>query len=434
MYTIKDKMYPSRTYMYDGRIVQFENYQADVSPEVAYRMSRVSRPEEFEIPDQSVVPFNSDSWKKERRMIWNSNVSSANGFGHVSEQVILSLLRQGVTVLNPGSISGALVFGGEFVDKMIEKSLNKIIIPDCLEVQYAQPPSIRTDIVERVIGYCMYETSVTPRSWIKKMNQLSHVLVPSQWLVDSWKEQGLKTPISVFSHGVDPKIYFYMDRPDREVYTFLHFGQLARRKGTDLVVRAFLEEFTKRDDVRLVLKGNGPIIDGMPKEYLSLIMSDSFLPEGEFGESRIKWIHGPYSKQRMNQLFFNSDCFVFPTRGEGFGLTPLEALATGLPTIVTGWSGPVDYSDPDDTLILDYEMVRSYEFDMIYKDSYEKSENAGYWAEPNITTLKERMRWCYENRDKAKKMGRKAAERVRKSWSWDAVVNRQLLPLLDRYL
>ena len=46
-------------------------------------------------------------------------------------------------------------------------------------------------------------------------------------------------------------------------------------------------------------------------------------------------------------------------------LPPLDAMATGLPTIVTTWSVPVDYADPDDTL-LGYRMGRAFKFDTIY--------------------------------------------------------------------
>lgn len=44
-------------------------------------------------------------------------------------------------------------------------------------------------------------------------------------------------------------------------------------------------------------------------------------------------------------LFKSADCFVLPTRGEGWGLPVVEAMAMELPVIVTNWSGPTAYLD-----------------------------------------------------------------------------------------
>jgi glycosyltransferase involved in cell wall biosynthesis len=43
------------------------------------------------------------------------------------------------------------------------------------------------------------------------------------------------------------------------------------------------------------------------------------------------------------RLYAAVDCFVLPTRGEGWGLPIFEAMAMGLPVIATNWSGQVDF-------------------------------------------------------------------------------------------
>ncbi len=194
---------------------------------------------------------------------------------------------------------------------------------------------------------------------------------------------------------------------------------MAGRKGVDIVFRAFAEEFKSEEDVELVLKTNRPGIVGVPLQY-----------------PKVKIIRSVYSKKQMSELLYNADCFVFPSRGEGFGLTALEAMATGLPTIVTDWSGMVDYSDPSDTMIVGHRMERAYEFDIQYKRDLdlELGENTGFWAEANIDEVKRWMRWSYEHRQEAKDMGKHAAERVAKYWTWDYKIKTQLIPLLDKYL
>lgn len=420
MFTITDNKYATRSYMFNKIFVQFNNHVASVPPSIAYRISRISEEKEYEIKEQNPVPYDRLTWSEQKRIIWSCNVASASGFGAVTEQVLLSLLKNGVNVQNPGSISSDSIHGGEFVDKRVEASLYQSIEPDCLEIQYCQPPALRLGVVQRSWAYAMFETDHTPVSWIKKLNKLERVLVPSSWLIKSWRDQGLTVPMSVFHHGIDPEQYSYMNRPiDREKYTFLQYGELDIRKGSDLTFKAFADEFKGQDDVQLILKTTRAGIYGVPIEY-----------------PNVRIIRSTLSKEEMKKMLFDADCFVFPTRGEGFGLPPLEAMATGLPTIITDWSGPVDYSDPADTFIVSHAMRRAYQFDIIYKQfyDYKNGENAGSWAEPNYEEVRHCMRWCYENRAKAKEKGRKAAERIAREWTWDNVVKNELISLFDREL
>ena len=112
------------------------------------------------------------------------------------------------------------------------------------------------------------------------------------------------------------------------------------------------------------------------------------------------------------------DAFVLPSRAEGFGLCGLEAMASGLPTIATGWSGPADYLDPADSLALRFELV----------DAAATEANGvryfGEWAEPDVDHLRSLLRWLYEHRDEAARMGRMAAARVHRDWTWDRVAAR----------
>jgi glycosyltransferase involved in cell wall biosynthesis len=118
------------------------------------------------------------------------------------------------------------------------------------------------------------------------------------------------------------------------------------------------------------------------------------------------------------------DAFVLPSRGEGFGLTGLEAMATGLPLIATNWSGPVEYLDPADSYPLSYELVDAEGIEVLGVRYF------GQWAEPNYEHLRNLMRWIYEHPEEAREKGRLASLRVSKEWTWDRVA-RQLCHELD---
>lgn len=411
-YRVFDQSYDSRLYMHNDTEVQFTNHEAEVPASVAYHMSRTPSYEEF-VMDKKLIPYNKDSWIKEKRVIWGGNVSTANGFGMVAENTIKELLKLGANVQTWGGLSGNQISGSENVDPLVLKAIGHDINPDCIEVQHLQPPAFKDTIVERKWIYTMFETTHTPKSWIPYLNKAERIIVPSSWLVQSWKDQGVTKPIHVVGHGIDPEVYYYMDRPVRDTYTFVHYGQLSTRKGTDLVAKAFAEEFANETDARLIVKNTYPFF---PIPYN--------IPWTEY-------ISATYTKDEMREFLFNTDCMVFPTRGEGFGLPPFEAMATGLPTIVTNWGGSADYIDTDDTLALNYKMGRAYEFDHIYDKFWAEGENAGDWAEPDIAHLKSQMRWAYEHREEAKAMGKKAAERIARDWTW-AVQIKKLYDIIDQ--
>ena len=49
---------------------------------------------------------------------------------------------------------------------------------------------------------------------------------------------------------------------------------------------------------------------------------------------------------QLGVLYRSSDCFVLPTRGEGWGLPIIEAMACGVPVIATSWSAQCDFMTP----------------------------------------------------------------------------------------
>jgi glycosyltransferase involved in cell wall biosynthesis len=413
-YLIRDKKCAHRIVQFHGEDIYFDNFEAWVKPEVAYQISRL-RYGDFAIQDKfNNIPYSKDSWTDTyKKLIWSCNYASANGYGTVAENTARWLLAKGVDVLNPGNISGNPIGGGNLVHKSVYESINKPIFPDCIEIQHCQPPAIIKGLVQRIWTYTMFETTHTPQKWIDKLNTVEHVLVPSKWLINYWQEQGLRTPIDVYPHGINPDDYPYAERPDRDTFTFIQYGQLGIRKGTDIVVKAFKEEFKGKKDVFLVLKDTNPVLP-FPANIPQVIE-----------------IHATFDRQKMRELLYFSDCMIFPTRGEGFGLTPFEAMATGLPAIVTGWSGPTDYVDKEDTLILDYDMKKAKEFDLIYQDELEEGEDTGLWAEPKLEDVMAKMRWAYEHRKEAKAMGKKASERIHRDWTWEKQVDK-LIQIINR--
>ena len=101
-----------------------------------------------------------------------------------------------------------------------------------------------------------------------------------------------------------------------------------------------------------------------------------------------------------------------PTRGEAFGLTIANAMACGMPVIVTKDinSGHMDYCKGKGVLFIDA-------WDVVQGDPDFYMEG-NMLAEPDLESLKSQMRWAFENRDKLKKLGELNVKEV-KHLTWE---------------
>jgi glycosyltransferase involved in cell wall biosynthesis len=77
-------------------------------------------------------------------------------------------------------------------------------------------------------------------------------------------------------------------------------------------------------------------------------------------------------------------CLVYPSHGEGFGLIPLQAIATGMPTILTDWSALDEFSE--------YGIKLDYKIGPTGPGFY---YGLGEWAEPSFDDLCIKMESVY---------------------------------------
>ena len=97
---------------------------------------------------------------------------------------------------------------------------------------------------------------------------------------------------------------------------------------------------------------------------------------------------------------------------------PLEAMSCGACVIATDYSGMTEYLS-DDNLRLRYELCDA--------ELYNRDNGAeGRWAKPDLNDLCDKMAWVCDHRDEASEMGRHAAARVRRDWTWRAAGEKAL--------
>ncbi len=247
-----------------------------------------------------------------------------------------------------------------------------------------------------LVSYTMFEATRLPAGWVDKINRhAALVLVPCDWNKMVFEANGVTRPIRVVRWGVDAKDYWPLERRHEKLpYTFLWSGTPDRRKGWDVAYRAFCQAFGDRDDVQLILHFR-------------------HLPPGITGtrDKNVKIVSGLFERPRLREMLTTADCFVFPSRGEGWGLPPREAAATGLPVIATEYGGLSEeinrWGIPLRTAGISPAQY-----------GYPEWGDVGYWAEPDMAHLVELLRWCVEEPENARKVGRQAAEFLLEETPW----------------
>lgn len=244
-----------------------------------------------------------------------------------------------------------------------------------------------------------WETDALPEKLEKIIRRLHIIIAPSQFVADTIKAKMPDTEPKVAHPGHDPELYYYYNRENRkDKFRFLFVGDAQLRKGTDVLLKAYTQEFAPEENTELTIKTRD-----WYSEPLGYFRKEDF--DVLKTRSDIKWIQGMMSDGEMAELYRSSDCFVSPHRSEGFGSCALEAMATGLPTVVTGWSGTQDFCGDDCTFKIDHELVEAPE-------GCHFGTGGGRWAEPSVDHLRQLMRQVFQDRNEALYRGKLASKRA----------------------
>ena len=258
-------------------------------------------------------------------------------------------------------------------------------------------------------AYSMYEATRIPEAWADNFNRHTRlVIVPSQWCHDVFRESGVSVPIHVVLGGTDPDAFPVVtpqgsgSRP----YTFMALGDRGARKGWDFVWQAFYQEFRGGEDVRLIVKSRAYSLDN--------------LKDTSMADPRVSlWREDTAT---LFDAFIHADCFVYPSRAEGWGMPPREAAMMGLPVIATRYSGLTHGIDEWAARIVE-----------TYTEREATIDGGGLWAISDVDEVAAHMRWCYENREEARNRGRQAAAWLRENQTYEQTID-GLMELLETWL
>lgn len=292
----------------------------------------------------------------------SERIKPTNGYGYATHNMYDSLRRLGYEV-SPNDESADV------------------------EVWFDQPQHWTWSKGTYRVGYHPWESTEINPAWLRAMKNCDEVWTPSPIIADWYRHWGLPD-VHVYEHGVTSN-WTIQHRPVIDNIKFLHVGGEAVRKGADVTLDAFRMAFQGRDDVELTLKMNS---DGWNIKRIG----------------KVTVMNELVSESELISLYHNHHVFVYPSWGEGFGLNPLQAMATGMPTICTGaWAPYERFLDPDLTI------------DSKLTESPWPKIHPGKMFQPNFDDLVDKMRWVADNYEDVLNDALPRAFATKAFYNWD---------------
>ena len=303
------------------------------------------------------------------------------------------------------------------------------------------------------------ETNIFPSEFIDGMNRMDLNLLSSNHskniaLLTKFEKRDKNTnqlvgelrvekPCEVLFEGLDLKTYFKsplktdMLKEIKEEFCFLYTGGWLPgnfgedRKNVATLIRTFLQTFNTPSGKKpaLILKTNQVNYSLLDKtSVLKMINNIKNQVTGQL--PNIYLLHGEMTDSEINQL--NNEpkvkAFVSFTKGEGFGRPLLESAITGKPTIVSNWSGHIDFIKPDYNILIGGDLKPVHESaanNFLLKESQ--------WFNINTDIAGRAMKDLFKNYKKYFKDSRKQTQYIKDNWSLDKMAEKlnNILPKID---
>lgn len=182
------------------------------------------------------------------------------------------------------------------------------------------------------IAYSMIESSLIPKEWAEMLNNyFDLVAVPDEFLVKVYKDSGVTIPIFVLPLGLE--LNSFLEKPTQvtkckkaKPFRFINVSSMIPRKNHEALIKAFYRTFKDNPDVELYINFRTG-----PNETLVKIKNlISSLNAHNIILTNKKLDNAEYLK-----FFMEADVFVSFSKGEGFSIQPREAMALGIPVVIS---------------------------------------------------------------------------------------------------
>lgn len=268
--------------------------------------------------------------------------------------------------------------------------------------------SRKLHLYKAIIGVDVADSDHISNLAVSMTDYANAMIVPSSFSRQAYVRSGVRVPIYVVPHGLDWEWYtkpsiadkYFQDLlliKERRKYKYMLYflWHSDYRKGADLVIEIYKRLIRERKDVKLVLKTK--TADGRVAQVLRSLGAIH--------------VYGWLTEEQKMALYDACDIYILATRGGGFEMNGLEALARGLPVIAAKGGSWEDY-------LPDYLLVESRPTPYVLKDN---PIHDGKGVEMIIDKAIDKIHDILENLDDYKARVRDHINKIKHIYNWDNV-------------
>lgn len=367
--------------------------------------------------DKEIPPFSEDG--SPIKVTWDGTFLDFGSLSHVNRALTAEVLKYPMIDLTAIEHHQHHLNAQKFEElKETAKRLKANSPADTeITVRHMWPPNWKKPASDKWVLIQPWEFGFLPREWVKEINNIDEVWIPSNYVKKVYTDSGI-SPDKVFvvPNGFNPEVFNEQAAPyplpTKKSFKFLFLGGAIHRKGADILLNSYLQTFDDTDDVCLVIKDFGT-----KGGYSHLTIAD-YIKQAQKrpGAPEIFYIDDDMDVDQIAGIYTACDCLVYPYRGEGFAMPVLEAMASGIPVIVTDGGATDDFVSRSFGWKIPSKRIPISNYTAGFELSGE-----GWMLEADGEILSGMMRWVYEHQDLAKKKGSAGAKFAKEYMTWDNI-------------
>jgi len=281
------------------------------------------------------------------------------------------------------------------------------------------------------ILYTTIESYTIPNQFIECCQMYDEIWLTSEWSA-SILRQYVDKPIYTVVTGADVDLYTeegdkFDLRPNVKDFVFVSVFGWNYRKGYDVLLKAYFDEFSADDNVSLLIASRYQ--SGQSRHHKNKIRDDIDEIMKQFPNKDMPHVVR-YSKVipeiDMPKLYRACDAFILCSRGEGGNLCAPEAAMCGLPVIMTNCSGQQGYLKTDNAYLIDIDHLEEIQPGTMHIHYWDGQKFPSLKTDKVHNQVKAHMRHVVNHYSEAKQKNKELQRLILKEFTWNNTANQAI--------
>lgn len=359
-------------------------------------------------------------------IVWIGPIGDMGGYGNVTRNYLRALKYIGlpVQILSTAKLNTEI---GEDDINLLNSILNsrQDVGDNPILVIHGTPESfigIEKKGYHKTIGITLFETDRIPLHWTNFCNDMDEIWVPTQFNYKTFTESGVDpSKVHVIHYPIESSPYTkqftpYSFPPKVKSFKFLYTLAFDYRKGLDLLIPSYCNEFSAEDDVSLILKIYVP---GWISQKNLFELVSSYIPNKQ-NNPHIHFIIENTPREDLLRLYSSCDCYVSTERACGWGMPQMEVMAMGKPSISINWGGVTEFMNNQNSLLIEPEQ----DLEFVHPE-LQRTRIIHYyghkWAKVKEESVRKTLRAAFENHKKREEIAIQAKRYINNHFSPEVI-------------